>query len=202
MQQVCNITSFCGVSLFDLANRHLVASPELARARAAVLEYLRTPSSETDDDAVDFNIGAPPESPNPSPNPKPQTLNPAPQTLKPKLQLKTSFRENQTAARDEITIFSVRESERRAGLSRKKWKRIFRKHPLNCISLTTCAKRPASRSTCLRTTPLSWICTEGGRLQPIACLLLSVCLNVFLIPYVCSPDHFGPIPSAAMWFCR
>ena len=71
VQQVCNITSFCGVSLFDLANRHLVASPELARARAAVLEYLRTPSSDTDDDAVDFNIGAPPESQNPSPNPEP-----------------------------------------------------------------------------------------------------------------------------------
>jgi hypothetical protein len=55
-QQVCNIMSFCGVSLVNLANRHLVTSPELARARASVLEYLLTPSLETDDDAVEFNI--------------------------------------------------------------------------------------------------------------------------------------------------
>ncbi len=53
---MCNIVSFCGVSIFDLANRHLVVSAELARARAAVLEYLCTPSLETDDDAVEFNI--------------------------------------------------------------------------------------------------------------------------------------------------
>ena len=44
------------MSIFDLANRHLVVSAELARARAAVLEYLCTPSLETDDDAVEFNI--------------------------------------------------------------------------------------------------------------------------------------------------
>ncbi len=53
---MCNIVSFCGVSIFDLASRHLVVSAELARARAAVLEYLCNPSLETDDDAVEFNI--------------------------------------------------------------------------------------------------------------------------------------------------
>lgn len=51
---VSNIKSFCGVSIFELCPRNLVTSPSVAHARASVLEYLRTPSQELDNDETGF----------------------------------------------------------------------------------------------------------------------------------------------------
>lgn len=51
---VSNIKSFCGVSIFELCPRNLVTSPSVAHARASVLEYLRTPSQELNDDETGF----------------------------------------------------------------------------------------------------------------------------------------------------
>jgi hypothetical protein len=51
---VSNIKSFCGVSIFEICPRNLVTSPSVAHARASVLEYLRTPSQELNDDETGF----------------------------------------------------------------------------------------------------------------------------------------------------